>query len=172
MIELFQRYREHLPTAVFAVLAVVAVLLCMQALSTRSTAADFADRIDSTVARLNEDPAAEQQSLEQEAASSDERRSPPRGPQGGEPSEASIHAAASERIVKSYKFVPLVEPFRHIKGVLGDRALFRDGQSAGVGGQIGEAKITAIGSDWVEFDLNGKTITIGVFGGTGSRPTP
>lgn len=80
-------------------------------------------------------------------------------------------ARAVERIQKRHLFAPAPpQAFRKIVGVLGDRVLYPDGASYKVGESFGGATVKAIGSDWVDLEYEGETITIGVFGGQGSKP--
>lgn len=58
-------------------------------------------------------------------------------------------------------------------GVLGELAFFQDGGGLKVGENYNGAKITKIGPDFVELDVDGKTQTVYVFaGGSGSPAGP
>ncbi|MBN1943100.1 MAG: hypothetical protein JW849_07375 [Phycisphaerae bacterium] len=57
-------------------------------------------------------------------------------------------------------------------GVLGEWAFFENGSALKVGDDYNGAKITKIGPDWVELDVQGKTQKVQVFAGGPGSPGP
>ncbi len=88
-------------------------------------------------------------------------------------------SAAAKRINDRHLFVPAPAPqFRGVIGVLGNQALYAGGETLSIGQQKDGATLKAVGSNWVEFEVDGKTERINVLGdhpgggpgGFGGRP--
>lgn len=76
---------------------------------------------------------------------------------------------AIARIKDRHLFVPKPgQPFRSIRGILGDQVIFESGQAVAVGGNFSGAKVVALGSDWVELEFEEEKIILGVYGGKGT----
>lgn len=146
-----------------AVVVALAAWATVELVNAARRAGGFEQRLDRAEARLSVEPPA-----------GDADTDSPDGPGGRAASAAeadSPHLAAARRFERSYTFMPEPPPaYRQVAGILGDRVIFRSGQTAGIGESFGGATVKAVGSDWVDLEVEGETITIGVFGGRGSRP--
>jgi hypothetical protein len=86
--------------------------------------------------------------------------------------EPTVHDQLADDIAKRNMFYVKRDPT--LTGLLGDRAYFSDGQSAAVGDSMSMGKVTAMGGDWVELELevDGAKKTMNVFGGSGGPAPP
>lgn len=101
-------------------------------------------------------------------ASLEQAGSPPKG--DGRPRYAVAAEQAVQRIRQRHLFAPRApEEFRNVQGVLGDRVLYPDGRSFGIGQNALGATVVAIGSNWVELEHDGQTIIIDIFSAGGKR---
>jgi hypothetical protein len=84
----------------------------------------------------------------------------PRGPQrpGGAPQSPALKAVTDRNL-----FSPPPQAVQ-LTGLLGERAIFSNGRSAGVGDDFGDGKVTGIGPDWIEVEKAGNTRKMWVFG--------
>lgn len=82
-----------------------------------------------------------------------------------ETKEPSVADEQVKRITERSLFAPVPKKTlgARLIGVLGNEAFFAGGKSAKVGGQIGGAKVVALGPDWVDLEWEGKTIKQWVF---------
>ena len=86
------------------------------------------------------------------------------GGSGGEAGAADPLAAAVTRVQARRLFTPAPpDAFRNVRGILGNRVLYPGGQSFGLGDQAMDARIVAIGTNWVEFSKDGQTVTLDIF---------
>ncbi|MEM7624204.1 MAG: hypothetical protein AAF333_01105 [Planctomycetota bacterium] len=80
-------------------------------------------------------------------------------------------AEALARLNQRCLFMPAPpQGFRNVQGVLGDRVLYPGGQSFGLGDNAMGATIVAIGTNWVELEHEGQTITLDIFNGSERGP--
>ena len=80
-------------------------------------------------------------------------------------------ARATTRLEQRFLFMPAPpQGFRNVQGVLGDRVLYPGGQSFGLGDNAMGATIVAIGTNWVELEHEGQTITLDIFNGSERGP--
>jgi|GEM_PF-4565436 len=96
-------------------------------------------------------------------------------PQDGDLKSGDLNKAsepgkpAIARIKERHLFVPKPgQPFRSIRGILGDQVIFESGKAVSVGGNFSGAKVVALGSDWVELEFQEEKIVLGVYGGKGT----
>jgi len=93
------------------------------------------------------------------------RRRPPTT-NTGSPADAAVL-----RITERHLFMQAPrQGFRSVQGVLGDRVLYSGGRSFGLGENAMGATVIALGTNWVELEHDGKTITVDVFRGQERSP--
>lgn len=155
---------EQVRRVVLAILVVAAVAVSAWVVQRWAATGDYDTRLAAAMGRLEPDAQPAEGKGEGEGEAEGKKPATP------EPNKAAT--AAADRIEKSYIYIPKPPPqYRNVEGVLGDRVIFAGGRSVGIGETFDGAKIIAIGSDWVDLEVDGKTISIGVFGGEGSRGT-
>lgn len=78
--------------------------------------------------------------------------------------QVEVGQAAVLRINSKYLFnAPPAKQFRNITGFLGDSVIFADGQMKKIGETYDGATIVDMGSNWVDMEFEGETITVGVY---------
>ena len=128
---------------------------------------DATERLDAVATRLAVEQRAPAVGVVQSGdADGSPGRGGSRGGGGSADAEASPAARAVAAIRERHLFAPApAEAFRDVQGVLGDRVLYGGGQSFRAGDDAMGATVTRVGSDFVEFEHDGETVRIEVFGG-------
>lgn len=150
---MIERYWNQygLLTAWLAVIA-VALFVGMQASRGFSDAREWEDRVEVVAQQLR--------------STRNDEDSPPRDPAADKPANEAV-----VRLGQRYLFMPAPpQGFRNVRGVLGDRVLYPGGQSFGLGDNAMGATVVAIGTNWVELEFEGQTITLDIFNGSERGP--
>jgi len=157
---------------VLIVLLVAAGAVTVRAMNAWRSMDEDRVRIESLSARLGSSSPDDAEAGSGDESKTGKSKPDPKKPK--EPTPPSSVDLAMKRIEE--KFIFSSKPpqrFRSVIGVLGDSVIFQGDTVVPVGGTFDSAKVIAIGSDWVELEHDGERITIGVFGGRGSRePDP
>lgn len=145
----------------------LAVVLAVVAAMGMTESSTIGPRVEAVVENLRPMPTAEDASRPDNAG---ERRTGPSSKNGSADSDDPAAAAVS-RVRQRFLFMPAPpQQFRNVQGVLGDRVLYAGGQSYGLGENAMGAIVVALGTNWVELQHEGETITLDIFNGAQRGP--